>query len=302
MAFGKLGAMGRGMGHLGALGGPSIPTITDPAVFFTLGQAGAWWDFSSSGTDKGFTGTTGGTAISNTATAGLWIGQKFSGTLANAMSSATNLITAAGWTMTPNAGTATNSPAGTLNLSNGGTGDQSFSSSSGKLYEIAFTPGTASARLLVGTTQGASDILTNTLFGVGAQKAYIVATGNTTWVRFLKDTATAITVSAITVKEVNGQPAKQGTSAFRPTYNTSSLGILDFDGIDDVLGATFPASFTGDVVWLKSDGSVSQLIGQSIGTSYNLPTDDMKHCVIRATLSSLELAELRKWLLSRPFA
>jgi len=286
-----------------SLGGVTVPTITDPAVFFTLGQSGGWWDFSSTGTDKGFTGTTGGgSPITNGASIGMWIGQRFSGTLANAMSSATNLITAAGWTMTPNAGVATNSPTGTLNLANGGTGDQSFSSSSGKLYEIAFTPGVASARLLVGTTQGGSDILTNTLFSTGAQKAYIVATGNTTWVRFLKDTATQITVSSITVKEVSGFAAKQATGSFRPTWSSSSLGFAQFDGTDDVLGATFPASFTGDVVYLKSDGSIVQSLGQSITTAYNLPGVSMKHCVIRQTLSSLELAELIKWMRAQPFA
>lgn len=280
-----------------------MPTIADPAVLFALGQAGAWWDFSSTGTDKGFTGTAGGgSPIANGASIALWIGQRFSGTLANAMSSASNLVTAAGWTMTPNAGVATNSPSGTLNLANGGTGDQSFASTNGKLYEIAFTPGIASARLLVGTTQGGVDILPNTLFGTGAQKVYIVALGSTTWVRFLKDTATQITVSSITVKEVPGYSAKQATGSFRPSWNSSSLGLAQFDGTDDVLGATFPASFTGDVVYLKSDGSIVQSLGQSITTAYNLPGVSMKHCVIRQTLSPLELAQLTKWLRAQPFA
>jgi len=225
------------------------------------------------------------------------------------MSSASNLITDAGWTMSTSGGTATatNSPSGTLNLKgdgsgNTGQGDQSFASAAGKLYEVAFTPGTASARLMIGTAQGGNQILANTSFGVGAQKVYINATGSTTWVRFFKDTATQITVSSITVKEVPGYSAKQSTSSFRPTYNSSSLGFANFDGVDDVEGATFPASFTGDVVYLKSDGSIVQSLGQSITTSYNLPGVSMKHCVIRQTLSSLELAELTKWMRAQPFA
>lgn len=305
MAFGKFN-LGRGFG-LSPLGG--VTRIADPGALFAQGQLGAWWDFSSTGTDKGFTASTGGSGsgIADGLTAALWIGQRTSGALSLGSELVTNFDFSAGsltgWTdastspstVTYNAGSAlyTVSGANTARLR------QSLTVVVGKTYAVAYSKTASNVALSIGTSAGGSEYFSTS--GLASETRYIVATSTTLWIS-TTCTVDASRLFSVSIKEVSGRAAKQGTSSLRPTYRTASLGYIDFDGIDDVLGATFPASFTGDVVWLKSDGSISQLTGQSITTTFNLPTDDMKHCVIRQTLSGSELAALRAWLLRQPFA
>lgn len=120
-----------------------------------------------------------------------------------------DLLTAGMWSMSAGGtATATESPAGTLNLTGDGTntarGDQSVTTVIGETYVIDYTSSSASNTLKVGTSQGGTQIVNSaTVNGTG--RASFVATSETTWIRFDRAVASAATVSGISVKEVTNQ-------------------------------------------------------------------------------------------------
>lgn len=122
----------------------------------------------------------------------------------------------------PGTATATESPAGTFNLTgdgvNSGIADKEITTVAGRLYCVQFNIGTAVVFLRVGTAQTGSQLLTATSYGVGSQAVIFTATGTSSWLRFNRAVASLGTVSGISVKEI---PASQYKYA------------LSFDGASD---------------------------------------------------------------------
>lgn len=160
-------------------------------------------------------------------------------TAAAIIAAQTELLVPGSWTMSIAGGTAvaTESPAGTLNLTGDGTnaarGDQSFTTVIGRTYRLAFTAGGTIGNVAVGTAQGGTQ---NLNINSPTTPLYFVATATTTWVRFSKTTAVSITVSAISCKLVPGNHALTATAGQRPLWRSNSgKPYLQCDGTDDRL-------------------------------------------------------------------
>jgi hypothetical protein len=109
--------------------------------------------------------------------------------LATTLKKVTNLLLAGSWTMSVVGGTstATESPAGTLNLTgdatNAARGDQSFTTVVGKSYRLTLTEAGAFVQVSIGNSQGGTGILNGAVQTVGERNYDFVATATTTWVR-----------------------------------------------------------------------------------------------------------------------
>ena len=119
---------------------------------------------------------------------------------------------AGGWVTSTSGGTATatNTPAGTLNLTGDGTqygyGDQSFATIVGQSYTLICTSGGGTSVLRVSTTGGAAQDVMSAVLPVGTLLFSFVAMSTTTYVRFLNSAAATYTVSAISLRAWNPAP------------------------------------------------------------------------------------------------
>lgn len=142
--------------------------------------------------------------------------------------------------------TATNSPPGTLSLTNvdgtafGAYADQSFATVVGKTYKLRGTVAGATAVYRIGTAQNGNTVQADTSAPIGSFETYFVATSTTTWVRVHRSGVGAIVVSAISCKLVPGNHALQATTTMRPLWKANSgKPYLSFDGSDDKLISPF---------------------------------------------------------------
>lgn len=112
-------------------------------------------------------------------------------------------ISAADWIMlTATGSTATNSPAGQLNLSGGGTSyggaaDQEIVTVPGGHYEVTFTVTGEQVNFRVGSTQGASDLRALISYPIGTRTEAFIATGTRSWLRFNRQAAGTSVVTNI---------------------------------------------------------------------------------------------------------
>lgn len=97
----------------------------------------------------------------------------------------------------------------------------------------------------------------------------------------------------VSVRELPGNHASQATSAARPVYRASP-SRLDFDEVDDKLTATFASSLGEDcTVALSIPGvGASILTGQTIGTSYDITTDNCGIVIVDRALTTDEADRL----------
>jgi hypothetical protein len=312
----EAGMNGRSLALLGRAS--SVTPLTNPYDLWASDQTlpGGWFDFSTSGISRSFTTAT-NTGVSPTdgQTVALAIGSRKADPLGAGLGSELIVNGAfasdlSNWTVN-NQGTGTTvwSGGAASMSSDGGTSNrgriyQAPATASGKLYRYSYTAGgTSTLSKNVGTAFLTADILTGAL-AQGAATYYINALSSQTFCYFIPAASAVVgdrTIDDVSLKEIPGVAAKQATSSARPTYRSALGGYIDFDGLDDVLTATFPVAFTGDVVWLKSDGTIGELLSQSITTSYALPTDDVKHLVI-AQMSASQRASLKAWMLLQPFS
>jgi hypothetical protein len=116
-------------------------------------------------------------------------------------------VGASGYTMAAPAGASTSveSPPGTLTLNCDGTNpafaDKQITVAPGMPYRITATVSGVTAAGVVGTTQGAADVLTAQAFSVGTNFFDFVApAGGVIWVRFRRTAAGTAVVSAIRVE------------------------------------------------------------------------------------------------------
>lgn len=298
------------------------PQIANPNALFAGGKAGAWFNFSSNALL--FTTSTGTTNVAADGLIGSVVGSRAADPFGTGLGpeevvNGTFDTDLTGWTESAAAGYSQAVSSGELvgsSTATTGAGGryQNITTAAGYLYRLGVLArkisGTATAFMRI--SQGASvtgdgtSIDTSTT-SLSAQQLSMnwVATG-TAITQYLRYTSTANPSSVghdnASAKLVPGFAARQGTSSLRPAWRSARSGYADFDGSDDVLVATFPSAFTGDVVYLTPDGSVVELFGQSITTSYSLPGVDMKHCVIRVTMTAGERNALKKWMRRQPLS
>lgn len=248
-------------------------------AFLAAQSDGFAFDFTK--TDRFFQENTGptladdvGESIGLALSSRLWNGR----TLADELALQDELIVGA-WTMSAaGSATATESPAGTLNLTGDGTnpgvGDNSLTTVVGRTYRIDFTTANAAHNLNIGTSQGNTSIINQSGIAAGPHSVYFVATSTTTWVRFLKTAAALATVSAISCKLVPGNHATQATGSLKPTrqvfygYSDDQPELLVNGGFDAWTDPTVPDG------WAKvGTHNGSNYVEQSPAGSLHLVSD-----------------------------
>lgn len=161
-------------------------------------------------------------------------------TLSQQLASQSELIGGA-WTMSVTGGTATatEAPAGQLNLTGDGTntgiGRNTFSTIVGQSYLIDAMISSSAAGLSVGTSLGGGQYINGMVLAVGANRASFIATATTAYVQFAKTSAQLAVVAAISGKAIAGNHVLQASSTQRPVWKEATDPWLLFDGTDDRL-------------------------------------------------------------------
>jgi hypothetical protein len=144
---------------------------------------------------------------------------------------------ASGYTMTAGAGTATESPTGTLTLASGGTADLSIGSLTvGAHYRVVCLVATNAATVQVGTSSGGTQTVPATSLATGVGAIEFTATATTHHLRFTRASAGNTVVSSITVAQWTP----------RPTLRTATFGEV----------FAFTASSTTARSYVGSDGLI----------------------------------------------
>jgi beta-mannanase len=185
---------------------------------------------------------------------------------------------------------------GTLNMDSAADGSVTYQEMSlvpGKSYIVTYlvtSLASGAVRVKVGSSGNgvnhtAVGTYTEIITCVGDTNFYVRASGG--------GTATTCSVDNISVRELAGNHATQSADNSRPVLRN---GFLDYDGINDVLQVSLPASSTATVVYVSTAG-VRVATNQTTGTNYNLPAVDWVSClVVNRALTQNELTNLRRYL------
>jgi hypothetical protein len=216
-----------------------------------------------------------------------------------------NLVPAfAGWTGTN--GGVVSVVNGRLRLTNGsaaaGRATINFPVVVGSTYEITGTKfnGTSSGSVNLRSGQAETQTQYLTSSGAGDTRAIFEAGTTTEYVTVISGDAVIgnyVEIESMAVCAIPGNHGAQATSASRPTL-LSPPAKLDYDGVDDSLGITFPVSLGAACTVARAVPGVgaSILTAQTIGTSY---TDSTDHCglvIINRALTGTETASLTRYL------
>lgn len=300
------------------LGGANVAPLNDPNDLWLASPSapGAW--FRADTAAQSFTATTGVTAVTNGVAVALAIG----GTRASPLSQLGSELVANGTFNTDWSSWITRRGTFTVaggvgritedNVNSVAEGTQGFTTEVGKLYagsvSVTALSAAGNGRVKYGTAQYGTTLFSGGNNTTPATVAtYIAATTTSTFVTIQNDQTGLIGGSDwaefdnVTSKEMLGSfAAKQSSSGQRPVWNSANSGYLHFDLVDDVLTVSFPLAFTADVIAMKPDGTIIELLSQSITTSYSLPnTYDWKHCVI-AQMTATQRAALKAWMRKQP--
>jgi hypothetical protein len=209
------------------------------SAFMARQSDGFFYDFTR--TDRHFQEHTGPTLADDIGEAiGLALDQRTWGSqpLADVLLGQSNLISGAWSLSVSGTATATESPAGTLNLTgdgtNGAVADHSMVTEAGRTYCVTASI-SAAVFAYVGAAQGSVSIINGLSLSAGTKVFYFVATGATSWIRFFRGPATVAVISGISAKYVPVYSALQSTGAAKPTRQA---GGAKFDGSDDNLLTT----------------------------------------------------------------
>lgn len=161
----------------------------------------------------------------------------------------------------------------------------------GKMYEVSVVV-SAAVRGEAKVVIAAEELVFSS---VGAFTKRLVA-NTTDFVLYRNSADVDLTLSSISVREIPGNHALQGTAGSRPALAVG--GKIDYDGVDDSLVVTFPADMGTACTVGRSvpQGEATILTGQTITTTY---TDNTDHCglvIINRALSATETNQLRRWL------
>jgi len=190
---------------------------------------------------------------------------------------------ASGYTMSVNGGTgtATESPTGQLNLTGDGTNraqadKQLTGLTVGAHYRIVCLLATNAANIRVGTTQGGTQNVPETIISTGVVHFEFTATATTHWVSFLKTGATLSTISSITIAQWTPRPTLR-TASFNEVfaYTASSTTARTYVGSDGLrkndLAADQPR-------WDFSNGKAMLLL-ENASTNLALHSQDFSNAV-----------------------
>jgi hypothetical protein len=246
MAFGKLGAMGRGMGHLGALGTPSVPGWVlrgadgNPAFFDSDAEnTRFWYDRTAYSTEAAFLTASGGV----TSSAARVYGAYLSSTATNLISNATFGDTT-GWT-----GTNGSIAAVSNNLQLTGSGSGSAAASTALTLDA-----TAAYQIDGNVTRGAGPGITLGISDISSLGSFKKSVGpvSTQAISFLYGaTQTSLYYgirqngASTGVSQIDGNTAKV-RQVF--PFSRSTLAV-----ISGRISFTLPSSFAGDQVIFQAD-------------------------------------------------
>jgi hypothetical protein len=151
-----------------------------------------------------------------------------------------------GWVLGTAGGTSTAViSGGVLTITGDGTNaayaDQSFATVAGQLYEIGYTSTGGGHNIYIGTSQGNGSIYTQTSVAVGTYLFKFIATGTTTWIRYLRSGAASVSIDNVSIKNlaaIGTYPKRAATfaeffaftaaSTTARTY-TDSVGVIKND-------------------------------------------------------------------------
>jgi len=186
------------------------------------------------------------------------------------------------WTLTvAGTATATEVPAGTLNLTGDGTNsaiaDMSIATVIGATYKLTASGSGSAAGFQIGPTQGSSAIA-NGFFPAGPNTSTFVATSTTTWLRFNRSAVGTAVVTTISARQVTHLGSERITNGAFPTdlsgwtqANTGAstvtwsagVALFNTNGVDAArLRQSFPTVVGG--TYLVSVGGTGINVG--IGT------------------------------------
>jgi len=203
-----------------------------------------------------------------------------------AMMPGPELISGSWMLTTAGTATATESPAGTLNLTGDGTNaaiaDMSIATVIGATYKVTASLSSAVVALNIGPTQG-SGTYNATVPAIGPISATFVATTATTWIRFTKTSAALAVITTISARQTTHLGSERITNGTFPTdisgwttahTNASTVSIVagvatwSTNGVDAArLRQSFP-TVVGETYLVSVSGTgVGILIGTTAGTS-----------------------------------
>lgn len=132
------------------------------------------------------------------------------------------------WSLSANGGTgtATENPAGTLNLIgdgvNSATARSTVATVVGQTYRISVTVTTGAVAVNVGSTAGGQQNANTVVINIGTQVVFFIATAITTHVEIRRTPAILSIASAISCKLVPGNHAINATGTQRPFWKSNS--------------------------------------------------------------------------------
>jgi hypothetical protein len=273
----------------------------DPATLFASGELGAWYDRKDPTTM--FQDINGLTAVTS-ATNPIGLSLDKGRALSIGSESVTNgdFSSSAGWTI--NAGFTI--AGGVLSGSVGSSvifASRSMTFVQGALYRV---------EVQIPTLVSGSVIV---IFGVGTNVSSPAFSAAGTYVFYMKPGSGNAeirllcqasgfngTVDLLSARIVAGGHAQQSTPGARPLYQVSPQRAV-FDGVDDVLVATFTASLGSNCTVGRSIPGVGAqiLTSQTIGTSYNVNTTDSGLVIVNRSLTTEETSGLTSYLEAAAF-
>lgn len=167
----------------------------------------------------------------------------------------------------------------------------------GKVYEATAVCSTYVSGSLKLTALGVGGNVVDVVIANAAGTRRTIFQANTTTLQMLRANANVdLTLSSLSIREIAGSHAAQGTSGSRPAL--AAGGKVDYDGVDDSLVITFPSDMGTNCTVARAvpNGEAIILTGQTIGTTY---TDSTDHCglvIINTLPTATDLNRLRRWL------
>jgi len=287
--------------------------LFNPIALFAKGEAGAWYEPSDT---TAFLSTTDLTPCGETDPCGFLLdksqGAGYSGGSFTGLGS--ELVEDGNWTAfgvaggveTPGRVTVTDGEI-TLDVSGVNTAAQvGFTTVVGTWYRVEFECATNPFRFWAGPTDTEFAVDTarrvvNASSATGTFEAVFQATATTTYFNLHGDDGgdNIYVFDNVTIKELSGNHASQGTAAARPTLERTAGGLwyLHDDEVDDVLNWSAPSG-TYTVARVNSAGTVTIQTSQSLNgdTDILIDAETVGYVAVDRALTASETSKLTSYL------